>query len=89
MSHYNSMALPSVYKTPTLYESPYKEQNYLYNGLLYSSFYVQHIVLALVSVKIKLWGIFKKYPLYERYIYNISSSVILSLIFYNARPIAG
>lgn len=88
MLHYSLYPLPTIFSTPSLLLSPYIKTSYLYNTLLYSSFFVQHIVMALIIFKVSLKNIWRKYPLYERYFYNIVSSLTEIIIFIYAKPVS-
>lgn len=75
ITHYTFMPMPGLFSTPSLLASPYHHPSYLFNALLYASFFVQHVCMALIVFKMGLQGLWVRYPLYERYIYNITSSL--------------
>lgn len=88
MLHYTLYPLPKLFSTPSLLLSPYMKTSYIYNAFLYSLFFVQHVVMALIMFKVFLKEIWIKYPLYERYIYNLLSSLTEILIFTYAKPVS-
>lgn len=88
-NYFSYIPLPHLISGPTLLVSPFTKPSYLYNGLMYTLFFVQHILMALVIFKIKGQMIWKKFPLYERYIYNIVSGLVLIWVYSNVRPVTG
>lgn len=89
MIHYSFYPLRSLFPTsPSLLFSFEREPHYLYNGILYSLFFVQHVVMASSSLKKTVISFIHNYYLYERYVYNIMSSWSYLLILDYARPLA-
>ena len=88
-NYFAYIPLPHFISGPTLLVSPFTKPSYLYNGLMYTLFFVQHILMALVIFKIKGQRIWNKFPLYERYIYNIVSGLVLIWVYSNVRPVTG
>ena len=73
MVHYLLQPIPALFSSPSLLASFYFTQNYAYNGLLYSLFFVQHVVMAMISFKSAVTNYYSKFPLYQRYVYNVFS----------------
>lgn len=86
--HYTFMPMPAIFAGPSLLSSPYKDPSYLFNAALYASFFVQHVVMAMIIFKVKLERLYPRYPLYERFIYNMASSVAEIVILASARPVS-
>lgn len=74
MIHFMLIPIPALFSSPTLTHTPYTTPSYLFNFSIYLSFFVQHIVMALIIFKTSIVKFIPTYPLYERYIYNICSS---------------
>lgn len=88
MVHYVIFPMPSIFSADSLVSSSNKVTHYLYNGILYSLFFVQHVGMALIAFKLKLKQTWAKYPLYERYFYNIASAICEIYIFHLAKPVS-
>lgn len=73
MFHYLFMPIPLLFSSPSLLASQHHETSYIFNAFMYSLFFVQHVGMALIIFKTSLETAWSKYPLYERYLYNISS----------------
>lgn len=86
--HYTTIPLTNMFISSSLMSSFNFQPAYLYNFTLYLSFFVQHIVMAMILFKTSIWKFIPKYPLYERYIFNISSSWFYILILELAAPVS-
>jgi quinol-cytochrome oxidoreductase complex cytochrome b subunit len=64
MIHYTTVPLPQIFSTPSLMQSPHSETSFVLNSVLYASFFIQHIVMALIGFKIRLQLVWLYYPLY-------------------------
>ena len=84
--HYTFMPLP-IFSTPTLSNTPYTEPAYLWNFLVYISFFIQHIVMITIFFKTSIPKIIPKYPLYERYIFNFVSITFYFFMLDFAKPV--
>ena len=88
MIHYTTIPLTNMFISPSLLSSFNYQPAYLYNFILYLSFFAQHVIMAMILFKTSIWKFIPKYPLYERYIYNISSSWFYILILELAAPVS-
>jgi hypothetical protein len=72
MFHYIYMPLPFLFSAPSLGSEEHTEdskigtyqKHYLWNGMLYSLFFVQHVVMSLIIFKLSLKSLWNKYPLF-------------------------
>jgi hypothetical protein len=62
--HYVAYPMPNLFNSPSLLLSKSKQSHYMYNALLYSLFYVQHIGMALIGFKTKCRKMWNRFPLY-------------------------
>jgi uncharacterized membrane protein len=62
--HYTTIPFPKLFSIPSLIDSPYIETSYIFNMVLYSAFFIQHILMALIAFKVKLQLLWSYYPLY-------------------------
>lgn len=83
--NYHSFRIPFLdYDSLTTVKSI--EPRYLKNICLYSLFWVQHIGMATVEYKLACYKRYSYFVLYDRYLYNISSGLILWAIFSSVEP---
>ena len=85
--HYTCFPLP-FFSAPSLSSSPYKTPTYLKNAFLYAMFFVQHIIMAHIILKRSLSRISSIYPLYQRIIFNLVSSIFYIYTLHLATPVA-
>ena len=90
VAHYTILPLPFLFSAPSLSlsASPYTKPSYLYNTSLYSLFFVQHVGMAMIKFKLVSKNMYNKYPLFERYIYNITSVLTYNSIIYLSKPVS-
>ena len=60
----------------------------IFTMALYILFFCQHVVMALLGFKIKMAGLCHKYPLYERFIFNLSASIVFIIILHFVKPVS-
>ena len=86
--HYVAYPMPKIFSSPSLLFSLNFVPHYLLNAILYSMFFVQHIVMALIGFKTLITRFYSRFPLYQRYIYNIFSCWIFLLLLEFVLPIS-
>ena len=86
--HFAFYPLPRIFSSPSLLLSYNFVPHYLLNAFLYSLFFYQHIVMALISFKQTLKSFYHKSPIYQRYLYNIASCWCYLLILSFVQPIS-
>lgn len=83
--HYLGFPVPGV-SYPTLFTAGESETHYIYNVCLYLLFLVQHILMATLKYKTYWYSKSEYFALYDRYLYNLLSGLILWFIFANVKP---
>ena len=96
LAHYFQMPLPSLFNSPSAI--PHEGQpsqdswsqvnwmNSVWNVLLFSIFFVQHILMSGFKWKLRTSNLWSMYPTYERLFYNIISSLLLIFILEFQKP---
>lgn len=96
LAHYFQMPLPSLFSSPSAI--PHEGQssqdswsqvnwiNSVWNILLFSIFFVQHIIMSGFKWKLRTSNLWSMYPTYERLFYNIISSLLLIFILEYQKP---
>ena len=87
LTHYIAIPMPGLFSSPSLVSSPHTQPTYLLNFGLYFSFFASHVVMSLLVFKSGMRNLISKYPLYERYIYNIFSSWFYMFMLEVAQPV--
>ena len=87
--HYVVYPIPWLFGSESMVNSANLQPHYLQNGVLYSLFFIHHIITALIIFKSAVFKIYPKYPLYQRLVFNCSSSLCYLIILEYAEPISG
>lgn len=77
--HYFALPIPFV-SFPSIATTTSTETHYLWNTFLHLLFWAQHILMATLMYKKAWFSRWKYFALYDRYVYNIISGIILILI---------
>lgn len=83
--NYHAFSIPFI-NYPSLLNVNSTETHYGKNMLLYTLFWVQHILMATLQYKNSWFIRYKYFALYDRYIYNICASLVLWYVFSNLQP---
>lgn len=83
--HYFALPIPFV-SFPSIATTTSTETHYLWNTFLHLLFWAQHILMATLMYKKAWFSRWKYFALYDRYVYNIISGIILILIVANMQP---
>ena len=71
---------------PSLATATSTESYYLWNALMAVTFCLQHIVMATLKYKVNWVRKWKYFALYDRYIFNVVSGIVLILVVINMKP---
>ena len=71
---------------PSLVTATSTESHYLWNTFMTMTFCIQHIVMATLKYKVNWIKKWKYFALYDRYIFNVVSGIVLILIVINMKP---
>ena len=84
--NYHAVDLPFIpYPSMTTHTAT-TNSHYICNTLLYLLFWAQHILMATLTYKVTWFTKWRYFALYDRYLYNISSGLILFLMLHNLQP---